>query len=87
MRDTQREAETQMEKQTPHRESDVGLDPRTLGSCSELKADAQPLSCPGIPVELFNKFIFGKIFAIISSNKFFPPLCPCSPMALQLQIY
>ena len=32
-----------------HREPDVGLDPRTPGSCPELKADAQPLSHPGIP--------------------------------------
>ena len=36
MRDTEREAET-----------DVGLDPRTLGSQPEPKADAQPLSHPG----------------------------------------
>ena len=30
------------------REPNVGLDPRTLGSCPEQKADAQPLSHPGI---------------------------------------
>ena len=28
---------------------DVGLDPRTLGSRPEPKADAQPLSHPGAP--------------------------------------
>ena len=28
---------------------DVGLDPRTPGSHPEPKADAQPLSYPGIP--------------------------------------
>ena len=42
MRDTEREAETQAEekKQAPCREPDVGLDPRTLGSHPEPKADA-----------------------------------------------
>ena len=49
MRDTQREAETQRKKQAPCREPDVGLDPRTPGSCPEVKADAQPLSLPGAP--------------------------------------
>ena len=28
---------------------DAGLDPRTLGSCPEPKADTQPLSHPGAP--------------------------------------
>ena len=32
MRDPEREAETQREKQAPNREPDAGLDPRTLGS-------------------------------------------------------
>ena len=41
MRDTQREA--------PYREHDAGLDPRTPGSLPEPKADAQPLSHPGVP--------------------------------------
>ena len=51
MRDTERERQRhrQREKQTPSGEPDVGLDPRTPGSCPELKADAQPLSHPGIP--------------------------------------
>ena len=35
--------------QVPCREPDVVLDHRTLGSCSEPKADAQPLSHPGVP--------------------------------------
>ena len=48
MRD--REAEhSQREKQDPRRELDAGLDPRTLGSQPEPKADAQPLSHPGAP--------------------------------------
>ena len=51
-RDTQREAELgqKEEKQAPCGESNVGLDPGTAGSCSEPKADAQPLSHCGIPI-------------------------------------
>ena len=51
MRDTQRERQRhrQREKQAPCREPDVGLDPRTPGSRPEPKADAQPLSHPGVP--------------------------------------
>ena len=50
MRGTERERHThrQKEKQAPCREPDVRLDPETPGSCPELKADAQPLSHPGI---------------------------------------
>ena len=46
-----REAETQAEreKQAPRRKPNAGLDPGTLGSCCEPKADTQPLSYPGIP--------------------------------------
>ena len=40
MRDTERGRDTQREKQAPCREPDVGLDPGTLGSRPELKADA-----------------------------------------------
>ena len=49
MRDTEGETETQAEgeKQAPPGEPDAGLDPRTLASCPEPKADAQPLSHPG----------------------------------------
>ena len=43
MRDTQRQ------KGRLFRKSDAGLDPRTPGSCSELKADAQPLSHQASP--------------------------------------
>ena len=39
----------QREKQAPSGESDVGLDPRTLGSQPEPKAEAQPLSHPSTP--------------------------------------
>ena len=50
MRDTKRERgrNRKREKQSPHREPDAGLGPRTSGSCPELEADAQPLSHPGI---------------------------------------
>ena len=54
MRDRERERQRHRqreEKQVPSmKEPDVGLDPRTLGSCPELKADAQLLSHPGIPI-------------------------------------
>ena len=51
MRNTGRERQRhrQREKQAPCRESNVGLDPGTPGSCPEPKADAQLLSLPGIP--------------------------------------
>ena len=49
MRDTERQRHRQREKQAPRAEPNLGLDPRTLGSQPELKADAQPLSHPGIP--------------------------------------
>ena len=43
------ERHRQKEKQAPCREPDTGLDPGTPGSRLVLKADAQPLSHPGIP--------------------------------------
>ena len=47
---TQREAETQAEVEAGSPwESNMGFDSRTLGSRPELKADAQPLSHPGVP--------------------------------------
>ena len=48
MRDTQRER--QREKQAPRREPGMGLDPGSPGSQLKLKADAQPLSHPGVPL-------------------------------------
>ena len=58
-RDTQRERERQRhrqrEKQAPRREPDVGFDPRTSGSRPGQKADAQPLSLPGISIFQFLK--------------------------------
>ena len=50
MREREREKQRrrQREKQAPCGEPDAGLDPRTLGSHPQLKADAQPLSHPEI---------------------------------------
>ena len=48
-RDTEREGQRHREKQALCREPDVGLDPGSPGSQPELKADAQPLSHPGVP--------------------------------------
>ena len=52
MRDTERERQRhrQREKQVPRKEPEVGLDPRTPGPRLEPKADAQPLSHPGVPI-------------------------------------
>ena len=46
------ERHRQREKQAPCGEAGVGLNPRTPGSHPELKADAQPLSHPGVPIYL-----------------------------------
>ena len=48
-----RQRHRQKEKQACCREPDVGLDPRAPGSRLEPKADAQPLSHPGVPEEIF----------------------------------
>ena len=52
MRDPERERERQRhrqrEKQASYGDPDVGLDPRTPGSHPEPKAEAQPLSHPGV---------------------------------------
>ena len=71
-RHTQRERQRhrQREKQAPCTKPDVGPDPGTLGSCPEPKADAQPLSHPGIPVFFF----FTKSLGIHSATSFL-----CSP--------
>ena len=46
MRCTEKQRHRQREKEAPCGEPDVGLDPRTLESGPELKADTQPLSHP-----------------------------------------
>ena len=50
MRDTERQRQTQREKQASCEEPDMGLDTRTPGSGHEPKAEVQPLSHPGAPV-------------------------------------
>ena len=50
MRHTERQKYRKKEKQPACGEPNVGLDPRTLGSQPEPKADAQSLSHPGAPV-------------------------------------
>ena len=44
----------QREEKALCREPDAGVDPRTPGPHPELKADAQPLSHPGVPA--LNKY-------------------------------
>ena len=55
MTDTEREKQRhrQREKPAPCREPNAGLDPRTLGSHLEPKADVQLLSSPGVPGKNF----------------------------------
>ena len=57
MRDThtERQRHRQREKQAPGGEPEEGIDPRAQGSLDEPKADAQPLSHPGIPNDLLLK--------------------------------
>ena len=50
-RETQRHR--QKEKQTSRKDPDLGLDPRPLGSLPEPKAEAQPLSPPGVSKVFF----------------------------------
>ena len=53
MKDTERDTDRGRERSKLAEGSLMwGLDPRTLGSHSEPKADAQPLSHPGAPVSL-----------------------------------
>ena len=51
MRDTERKRQRHRlrKKQALCREPDVGIDSRILGSHPQPKADAQPLSHPGVP--------------------------------------
>ena len=51
-RERERKTHRQREMQAPCREPDVGLDAGTLGSRPGLKADAQPLSHPGVPIDM-----------------------------------
>ena len=58
IQDDQRERHRQKEKQAPHGEPNSGFNPKTLGSHPEPKADAQPLSHPGVLGILNNQKIF-----------------------------
>ena len=50
MRHRERPRHRQSEEQAPCREPNAGLDPGTPGSHPGLKAGAQPLSHPGVPL-------------------------------------
>ena len=70
MRDTERGRERQKnrqrEKQAPHGEPDLGLNPRTPGSRPDPKADTQPLSHPEVPKNTIKK---NRLFKNIYMNK------------------
>ena len=59
MRDTKRGRDIGRERSRLHagREPGVGFYPRTPGSCSGPKEDAQLLSHPGVPIRMFFKRI------------------------------
>ena len=61
-RHRERQRHRQREMQAPWEKPDVGLDPQTLGSRPELKADIQPLSHPGVPRIFFKMFICKSLF-------------------------
>ncbi|XP_077705397.1 disintegrin and metalloproteinase domain-containing protein 18-like isoform X8 [Canis aureus] len=63
---TERQRHRQRKKQSPCREPAVGLNPRTQGSCPEPKAEAQPLSHPGIPIHSFIDEHLGCVFLLLS---------------------
>ena len=70
-RERERQRHRQREKQAPCREPDVGLDPRSPGSCPGPKAGAKPLRHPGIPKRHFNKLktdIFSKVVSLVLSS-------------------
>ena len=78
MRDTERE-QRQTEKQAPRREPDTELDPQTLGSHLEPKAEAHPLSHLGVLVY----FITRSLYLLIPFTYFTwpPPTSPWQPPA------
>ena len=67
-RERERERDRQRVKQSPCREPDVGLDPGPWGSGPEPKADAQPLSHPGIPGLCLFKISFNNPFIFYAST-------------------
>ena len=68
MRDTEKQRRRQREKQAPYRDPNVGLDPRTTGSCPEAKAGAQPLSHPGVPEVIILDSEFGSSTFLINEH-------------------
>ena len=62
MRDTKRQRHRKREKQAPCRELHAELDPRTLGSSPDSKADPQTLSHPDVPpTDIKSKLLYPKL--------------------------
>ena len=73
----ERQRHRQRERHAPCGEPDVGLDPRTSGSCPEPKAEAQPLNHPGAPVPPASELQADHITSRVStSQKHLLPLHP-----------
>ena len=49
---TERQRQAEGKAGSSHGKPDVGFDPRNLEWRPELKADAQPLTHPGVPIDL-----------------------------------
>ena len=59
------------------REPDVGLDPGTLGSCPEPKADAQLLSHLGVPFQHDSNLLFPDYYKVLLSFHAYRSLLFC----------
>ena len=53
-------------------EPDMGLNPENPGSCPEPKADAQPLSHPGVPKSIF--YVLSVLDNAIYWNAYIPSI-------------
>ena len=78
MRDTQKQRHRQRDKQSPYREPNAELDPRTPGSRPEPKADVQPLSHPGTPLHDFIHDHFLALLPPVPPPSFFSNSAFCS---------
>ena len=74
----ERQRQRQREKQAPCGELDVGLKPRTPGSQPEPKADAQPWSYPGIPLNSTCKIPLSSQHLLLMPNEHLIP-SGCTP--------
>ena len=80
-----RQRHRQREKQTPCREPDAELNPRTPGSGPEPKADAQPLSHPGAPRVSIIRALIPFVMAVYSWFNYLPKSLPPNTITLEFK--